>query len=338
MHEASLYQRLDQNRVQCRLCSHFCRIEDNETGKCGVRKNEGGVLHTLVYDRVAAVNLDPVEKKPLYHFLPGTFTFSFGAMGCNLGCAFCQNDTLSQPPRQGRRVAGQHATPEQLVEAARMRGAQSVSYTYSEPTVFFELVRDTADLAHAAGLKNILVSNGFMSPQCLEELRGRIDAANIDLKAFTEDFYRDLCQARLEPVLHNLKAIKQMGWWLEVTTLVIPGRNDSDEELGHIAAFVANELGADTPWHISRFHPCYRLTDAPPTPAATLERAHAVGKAAGLQFVYVGNAPGHPANNTYCPVCGKLVLGRAGFRVDPEARLDGVCPHCGHRLAGVWRA
>lgn len=338
MHEASLYEPLDGNRVQCRLCCHACRIEDGAVGRCGVRRNQGGRLFTLVYDRVAAIQMDPVEKKPLYHFLPGSSTFSFGTIGCNLSCAFCQNYTLSQPLGQGQAPAGQTAAPGQLVQAAQTHGAQSIAYTYNEPTVFFELMRDIADLAHTAGLKNILVSNGFMSPQCLEELSGRIDAANIDLKAFRENFYRDLCGAHLAPVLQNLKAIKRMGWWLEVTTLIIPGYNDSDEELRDIATFVAQELSEDTPWHISRFYPCFRLVETPSTPVSTLERAYNIGKAAGLEFVYLGNVPCHPSEASFCPACGRQIIGRAGFRLEHNSPLNGVCPHCGRHLAGVWQA
>ena len=336
MTEARLYKKLENNRVHCRLCSQFCLIEDGERGLCGVRENAGGTLYTLVHDHVAAVNLDPVEKKPLYHFLPGTLTFSFGTQGCNFSCSFCQNDTLSQPPKSGARPSGRPATPEALVDAALESRAASISYTYSEPTIFFELMADTAVLAHEQGLKNILVSNGFQSPECLDELAGLIDAANIDLKAFTEEFYKEQCGARLDPVLKNLRHIRRLGWWLEVTTLVIPGLNDSDKELADIARFISGELGTQTPWHLSRFTPQYRLRDRPSTPTTSLERAHAIGKRHGLEYVYLGNVPGHPDGSTYCPGCGAKLIDRVGFALGSQPVTDGRCPACGHDIPGVW--
>ncbi|NDY57677.1 AmmeMemoRadiSam system radical SAM enzyme [Desulfovibrio sulfodismutans] len=336
MHQAALWKPLDDGRVQCRLCAHFCRIDPGQRGTCGVRENRDGVLFTLVYDKVAAVNLDPVEKKPLYHFLPGSLTFSFGTMGCNLSCTFCQNASLSQPPRQGRPVTGHAATPEALVQAALDSGAASISYTYSEPTIFFELMRDTATLAKKAGLKNILVSNGFQSPQCLEELGPLIDAANIDLKAWNEEFYRDVCGARLGPVKKNLVHIRRLGWWLEVTTLLIPGLNDNPGELREMADFVFTELGADTPWHLSRFHPDHRMLDHGPTPPKTLEAARDIGRAAGLRFVYVGNLGPGERNDTLCPSCGAMVVRRTGFAAEPTRLRAGVCPDCGAVVAGVW--
>jgi pyruvate formate lyase activating enzyme len=337
MHEARLWKPLKNGAVQCRLCSHFCLIRDGERGKCAVRENRGGTLYTLVYDRVAAINLDPVEKKPLHHFMPGTSTFSLGTSGCNLSCSFCQNWSLSQGPRRSGRVEGRTVTPAGLVDAAEHHGADSISYTYSEPTVFFELMRDTAALARERGLKNIMVSNGFMSRECLDELAGLMDAANIDLKAFTEDFYRQRCDAALKPVLENLKTVRSLGWWLEAATLVIPGLNDSEAELRDMARFIRDELGAGTPWHVSRFHPTFELTDRPSTPLETLERAWDVGREAGLSFVYLGNAPGAKANSTYCPTCGERLLDRRGFSVDGATLEAGRCGTCGEEIPGVWR-
>lgn len=336
MTEARLWKGLSDGRVQCRLCSHFCIVGDGEAGACGVRVNRGGALSTLVYDRVAALAVDPVEKKPLFHFLPGTLTLSFATMGCNLGCDFCQNHTLSQPPRDGREPTGQAAKPDELVEAAVRRGCASISYTYSEPTVFFELMEDTARLGAEAGLRNVLVSNGFMSPECLDRLGPLGHAANIDLKSFSEAFYRDRCQARLGPVLDNLVRIRELGWWLEVTTLVIPGLNDSDEELTAIAGFIAHDLGPEVPWHVSRFHPDFRQTGVGPTPVATLERAWAIGRSVGLEHVYTGNVPGHDAESTRCPGCGEKVVDRRGFSVLRSTLREGACPRCGRALAGVW--
>ncbi len=348
-HPARLWKPLKNGAVQCRLCSHFCAIKPGGRGLCGVRENqaragEEGRLVTLVYALPAAMNVDPVEKKPLYHFLPGTRTFSFGTMGCNLSCSFCQNATLSQPPRHGQPIRGQRALPADLVAAALESGCRSISYTYSEPTIFFELVEDTARLAQAKGLSNILVTNGFMGPDCLEALGpaprsgggGLIDAANVDLKAFTEAFYHDLCGARLAPVLENLKHMRTLGWWLELTTLVIPGANDSPAELAEMAAWIARELGPDTPWHISRFHPDHQLLDRPPTPQATLLAAREAGLAAGLRYVYIGNILGQGFGDTRCPACHAPCVERSGFSVTGACLDHGSCGKCGARVAGVW--
>lgn len=344
MHPAQLWKPLEGGKVQCRLCAHFCVLADGDRGRCGVRVNDHGALFTLVADRVAALAVDPVEKKPLFHFRPGTTTLSLATMGCNMSCTFCQNFSLSQGPRTGEAVQGRRAEPEALAQAALDHHCASLSYTYSEPTVFFELARATAQAARARGLDNILVSNGFMSPECLEALGPLIQAANIDLKAFSEEFYRELCGARLAPVLDNLRHIRALGWWLEVTTLVIPGLNDSDAELAAIAGFIAGELGPDVPWHVSRFHPDHRLRGVGPTPVGTLERAWSLGREAGLHFVYLGNAPGGGVDgereSTRCPGCDAVLLRRTGFLVrenflgsGPER---GRCPECGQPVPGVW--
>ncbi|MHC1699444.1 MAG: AmmeMemoRadiSam system radical SAM enzyme [Humidesulfovibrio sp.] len=342
-HEARLWKPLKDDQVQCRLCSHFCVIKPGRRGLCGVRENQDGALFTLVYGLPAAINVDPVEKKPLYHFLPGTRTFSFGTMGCNLSCTFCQNASLSQPPRLGGRISGHSAGPAELVDSALKSGSKSIAYTYSEPTVFFELVEDTARLALTRGLKNILVTNGFMSPECLDacgpdsrDKPGLIQAANVDLKAFTEDFYKERCGARLAPVLKNLAHMRRLGWWLEVTTLLIPGLNDDPGELADMAAFINAELGPDTPWHLSRFHPDYKLTDRPVTPHETLLAARETGRNAGLRFVYIGNASGPGFGDTICPACQALVVDREGFRAETGGLADGRCKACGAAIPGVW--
>ncbi|WP_419786916.1 AmmeMemoRadiSam system radical SAM enzyme [Pseudodesulfovibrio sp.] len=336
MMEARLWEPLKNETVTCRLCNHFCAIRPGERGKCGVRENRNGTLYAINYGQIAAVNLDPVEKKPLYHFQPGSRTFSFATMGCNFRCTFCQNWTLSQPPSEDGRIEGRAATPEQLVAEAVRLGAASISYTYSEPTIFFELMQDTARLARAQGLKNIMVSNGFMSRECLDELRPDIDAINVDLKCFTESFYEELTGARLAPVLNNLKYIKHtLGWWLEVTTLLIPGKNDSPAELDRLTDFLATEIGTDTPWHISRFHPDYRLTDCGATGRDSLEAAYAMGKSKGLEFVYIGNLPGANRQQTLCPGCGAMLVDRSGFTASGSLVREGRCPHCGHTVAGV---
>jgi pyruvate formate lyase activating enzyme len=331
---ALLWRALEGSAIQCQLCAHFCRIEDKARGRCGVRVNKDGKLFSLSHDKVAALNLDPVEKKPLFHFLPGTTTLSLGTPGCNLGCAFCQNASLSQPPRLGKALRGESVPPRELVRMALASGAASVAYTYSEPTIFFELMLETATLALDAGLANIMVSNGFQSPQCLDELGGLIQAANIDLKSYSEDFYRDVCDARLGPVLKNLTHMKRLGWHLEVTTLIIPALNDSDGELAEIAGFLRKELGADTPWHVSRFHPCHHMQDHPPTPLDTLKRAYDIGRAAGLSHVFVGNVPGSGLEDTLCPGCGQRVVERAGFTILRDRLVRGVCPECGKVVIG----
>jgi len=300
-----------------------------------VRANDGnGALYSLVESGVAALNLDPVEKKPLYHYLPGTTTLSFGTPGCNFACLFCQNAALAHEARDLGRVRLQSITAQSLVAEARQSGAASLSFTYNEPTVFFELMAETADLARQAGFGAILVSNGFQSPDSLEALQGRIQAANIDVKSFRDEFYREYCQARLAPVLDNLKAMRTYSWWLEITTLLIPGRNDSSEELRELARFIAQELGQEVPWHISRFRPAFRMQDIPPTPLADLERAARIGQEEGLRFVYLGNVIQDTFAATFCPCCGQKLLSRLGFRVT-GLPFDGRCS-CGERISGVW--
>lgn len=337
MSNAILWRQQKKGRVQCVACSHFCLIEPGDRGICGVRENRNGEMHSLVRNKIAALNLDPIEKKPLFHFLPGSQSLSLGTMGCNLSCSFCQNHSLSQPPRHNKPVEGESITPEKIISIATQYRAASISYTYTEPTVFIELVMDIARPAKEKGLKNIIVSNGFQSPDCLSEMNGYIDAANIDLKSFSEKFHQDFCGAKLKPVLDNLVRIREMGWWLEVTTLIIPGLNDSREELRKIAGFIFRELGPDTPWHISRFHPTFRMTDIHSTPVATLESAYATGLEQGLRFVYTGNVPGHDAENTFCPACKKQVINRMGFSVRHSHVKDMACSFCGEKIAGLWR-
>lgn len=332
--EARLWKPLKDEKVQCRLCAHFCVIAEAERGRCGVRVNRQGRLYTLVRDTVAAMNLDPVEKKPLYHYFPGTKTLSLGTVGCNLSCSFCQNSSLSQPPRRGETVLGERFRAQAVVDLALRSKAASISYTYSEPTVFFELVEDIATRARERGLGNIIVSNGFQSRECLESWGPLINAANIDLKAFTEEFYKDICGARLQPVLDNLKTISGLGWWLEVTTLLIPGLNDAPDELRAMADFICRELGPQTPWHLSRFHPDHVMQDRPPTPPQTLRRAWEIGKESGLFHVYVGNITGVAGEQTDCSGCGATLLRRNGFQAANIGMDDGACRACGAPVEG----
>ncbi|MCL1985258.1 MAG: AmmeMemoRadiSam system radical SAM enzyme [Betaproteobacteria bacterium] len=334
---AQFWKQLPNGHVQCSLCRRSCVIPPSERGFCGVRaNNDDGVLHSLVVNGVGAMNLDPVEKKPLYHYLPGTRTLSFGTPGCNFACLFCQNAALSHDARELGHVRLQKITPQALVEQARRNGAASLSFTYSEPTVFFELMAETADLALQAGFGTVLVSNGFQSPDSLKALQGRIQAANIDLKSFREEFYRKYCKAHLVPVLDNLKAMRACGWWLEVTTLLIPGCNDGSDELRELARFVAQELGQEVPWHISRFRPTFRMKNVPPTPLADMERAAQIGQEEGLRFVYLGNVAHHTLSDTFCPACGRKLLSRTGFSV-AGLPFDGRCA-CGEEIPGVWSA
>ena len=265
MKEAFLYDRLEDSRVRCNLCSHYCIIDQGGRGRCGVRENREGTLFSLVYSRPIARSIDPIEKKPLFHFLPGSLSYSIATVGCNLTCRHCQNSNISQMPVDSGRIAGDRVEPQEIVREARSHGCASISYTYTEPTVFAEYVYDISFLAHEAGVKNILVTNGFMTPRAVEKLGPLIDGANVDLKAFTEPFYRDICGARLKPVLESILGLKEQGVFIELTTLLIPGANDSDRELTELASWIASQPGKKTPWHISRFHPTYRLTDRGPT-------------------------------------------------------------------------
>ncbi len=336
MFKARLWKKVDENRVQCQLCNHFCILKEGETGRCGVRVNQNNELYTLVYDKVAAINIDPIEKKPLYHFLPGTKTFSSGTVGCNFSCIFCQNHSLSQYPKKHKEIVGERVTPEIIVEACIKYNCESISYTYSEPTIFFELMQDTARIAVKKNLKNVIVSNGFMSSKCLDELEGLIHAANIDLKSFSDEFYKKMCDGKLKPVLNNLISLKKMGIWLEITTLLIPGKNDQEKELRDIARFIKNELGEDVPWHISRFHPDYQLLDSTVTPLSSLEMAYEIGVSEGLKYVYIGNVPGTTRENTYCPVCGSILIKRTGFHAEILNLKNGQCKKCKTSIPGYW--
>lgn len=320
--------------VHCFLCAHHCRIAPGEYGLCGVRENKDGVLYTLVYGHSVSTAVDPIEKKPLFHFLPGTRTFSLATVGCNFSCSFCQNADISQMPKDQGRVIGRTLAPRQAVDEAQAAGCASISYTYTEPTVFYEYARDCARLATIAGLKNVFVTNGYMTAEALKDLDGHLHAANVDLKAFSDEFYRTLVGARLKPVLDSIRRLHDMGVWLEVTTLLIPGRNDGEDELKSLAEFLVS-ISPDIPWHVSRFYPSYHMLEVPPTPVASLERALRVGSEAGLRFVYAGNLPGHPAESTVCPECGEAVLERQGFRLVRNGTINGECPACGAKVPVV---
>jgi len=329
-----LYEKIGGNRVRCHLCAHRCVIADGKQGVCRVRENQSGVLYTLVYGRTISQNVDPVEKKPLYHFYPGSLAYSIATPGCNFRCQWCQNWEISQMPREQDMIAGRKASPEQIVSAARETGCRSIAYTYTEPTIFFEYAYHTALLAHLEGLANIYVTNGYMTPEMLEIFHPYLDAANVDLKAFRKETYHRYVGAGLQPVLDNMKLMKKLGIWLEVTTLVIPGLNDDPVELRDTARFVAQELGVDTPWHISRFYPGYRMTDRPPTPISTLHHARDIGLEEGLHYIYLGNVSGE--SNTTCHHCGHILIRRQGYRIAENHIREGACPACGTPVPGVW--
>ena len=335
MKEAILYEKLEEQRVRCNLCAHRCSIKEGNRGVCGVRENQGGTLYSLVYGRPISMAIDPVEKKPLFHFHPGSTAFSIATLGCNFRCRFCQNADISQWPRERGSIVGDHVPPERVVEEARRYHSRSIAYTYSEPTVFTEYAYDIAVLARQEGIANIYVTNGYMTEEMLDAFYPYLDAANVDLKAFRDEFYKEQCGARLQPVLDSLKKMVQQGVWVEVTTLIIPGLNDSDEELRQVATFVAAEMGPQYPWHISRFHPDYQMLDRPPTPVRTLHRAREIGYEAGLRYVYEGNMPGAGGEDTVCPGCGRPVVRRFGFQVLERAVQDGRCRHCGAVIDGV---
>jgi pyruvate formate lyase activating enzyme len=335
MKEAYLYQKLDNNKVKCNLCAHRCIIKSGKLGICKVRENIDGTLYTKVYGRTIAQHIDPIEKKPLYHFYPDSKAYSIATPGCNFHCLFCQNWDISQIIFSKVLKSGYEATPEQIVKNAKDSGCKSIAYTYTEPTIFFEYSYDTAQLAHEAGLKNVYVSNGYMTDEMLDMIGPYLDAVNIDLKAFKEETYKRLIGARLKPVLDSLKKIKQLGIWLEVTSLIIPEINDDPEEIRSMANFIAKELGVNVPWHLSRFFPAYKMNEAKITPLTTLQKAKNIGREAGLKYIYVGNVAGIDDMNTICPLCGYMLIERSGFGVRRNNIKDGHCPRCQMEIAGV---
>lgn len=335
MKEALLYESLDGNRVRCNLCNHRCKIQEGKRGICSVRENQDGKLYSLVYGKVIAEHIDPIEKKPLFNFLPGSRAFSIGTVGCNFRCKHCQNFDISQYPQEHKgMIIGQDHTPEQIVAAAKAAGCETIAYTYTEPTIFFEFAYDTAMLAQEEGIKNVFVSNGYMSSEAAYQIAPYIDAINIDIKAFTDKFYKEICSARLKPVLETIRLMKKLGVWVETTTLIIPGLNDKEDELRDIARFVKS-VGLEVPWHVTRFYPTYKLMDRPFTPVGTLRRARKIGMEEGLRYVYEGNVPGEAGENTYCHDCGISVIERSGFGFIRNHLQDGKCPECGTKIDGV---
>ena len=334
MKEALFYQGHGHD-VRCGLCLHQCRIKPGRRGKCGVRENREGILYSLVYGRISAEQVDPVEKKPLAHFLPGTLTYSIATGGCNFTCLHCQNHSLSQVDYGRKRLPFIHKSAEAVAAAAHRGGCRSVSYTYVEPTVFFEFAYDCCVHAKALGLKNIFVSNGYMSDEAARMLTPVLDAINIDIKSFRDQFYRDVCGAHVEQVLKNVRYFREQGIWVEVTTLLIPGLNDSEDEIREIAQFIA-DVDPDIVWHISGFRPMFKMLDRPATSPLQLLQAREIGIDTGLNYVYVGNVHDGSGESTSCPSCNNLLIQRRGFSVRKINMKDGSCPSCGYHVAGVW--
>ena len=334
--KAYLWDPLEDKKVKCHLCRHRCVIKEDRRGKCGIRENQSGALETLVYGKVIARHIDPIEKKPLFHFMPGSLSYSIATVGCNFKCLFCQNADIAQMPsdHQGM-IMGDPVDPRQVVEAALKGNCRSISYTYTEPTVFFEFAFDTAKLAREKGIRNVFVTNGYMTPEAVEMIHPYLDAANVDLKAFSDKYYKEICGARLAHVKDTIQVMKTHGIWLEVTTLIVPGLNDDPEELEKLATFLVDSVGPETPWHISRFHPTYKLTDRPSTPRRTLVTAREIGLKSGLKYVYTGNIPGDSGENTFCSDCGKLIIDRWGFQIHQYQINQGKCKYCDTPIDGV---
>ena len=332
--EAKFYQKIENGKIKCKLCPRECKVGDRERGYCGVRENRGGTYYSLVHSRVCAAHVDPIEKKPLFHYLPGTIAFSIATAGCNVNCKFCQNWDISQS--RPEEVPAQYMPPRSVAEMAKQYNCPTIAYTYSEPVIFAEYLMDTADAGHAAGVRSIVVSNGFMQQDSLKEAYGRMDAVKIDLKSFSESYYSKVVTGQLKPVLNSLVTLRTMGKWTEIVYLVLPTLNDSDQEFRSLAQWIKANLGADVPLHFTQFHPAYLLKNLPITPVETLERAKAIADAEGLHFVYIGNVPGHPAQNTYCPKCRKMIVERVGFVANEMLIKNSKCPFCQQPIPGVW--
>ena len=335
MKEAYLYRKLNNMRVRCDLCNHLCVIEDGKKGKCCVRKNSNGKLYSLVYRKLISENVDPIEKKPLFHFLPGSYSLSVATVGCNFNCFFCQNHQISQAPCESGKIDGRDISPERIVEHALKYNCNSISYTYTEPTVFFEYAYDIAKLASSQNIKNIFVSNGFMTRESLDMIEPFLDAANIDLKSFSDKTYKEKLGGRLKPVLDNIVEMKEKGIWLEVTTLIIPGINSSKKELKSIAEFLS-DIDRSIPWHISAYYPQYK-SELPATGIDTIESTIEIGKNAGLKYVYGGNIRDSIYENTICANCGESILERSGFSIINNNIKNGKCIKCGEIIDGVFQ-
>jgi len=332
--EARYYDRLPDREIKCRLCPRFCQLGDKERGFCGVRENQNGKYYTLVYGQVASYNIDPIEKKPLFHFLPGAMAFSLATAGCNVACKFCQNWEISQ--MRPEQVQSRYLPPEAVAETTAHYNCPIVAYTYSEPVIFYEFMYDTSLETRKERLRNAVITNGFINPEPLAELIKVVEAIKIDLKAFNQDFYTNYVRGQLKPVLDSIKQIASSKVWLEIVYLVIPTLNDKAEEIRQMARWLKTEIGPDYPLHFSRFQPMYLIKNLPPTPISTLERLRDIALEEGLHYVYLGNVPGHPGENTYCPNCGQVVIERYGYTIKKNSLSGNKCRHCHQIIPGVW--
>jgi pyruvate formate lyase activating enzyme len=336
MKEAYLYDKQSGDKVRCFLCSHRCLIADGKRGVCCVRENKKGILFSLVYEKLISANVDPIEKKPFFQFLPGSRAFSVAAPGCNFRCLHCQNHEISQLPRDKEIIMGEKVSVEEIVTLALKHNCASISYTYTEPTIFFEYAYDTAKIARTKGLKNNFVTNGYMTAEALDMIAPFLDGANVDLKSFSEAFYKKVCGAKLKPVLESITRMHALGIWVEVTTLIIPTLNDTEGELREVARFLLSVSPA-IPWHVSAFYPTYRMMDKPRTAPEIIRRAREIGLEEGLRYVYTGNIPGEEGENTSCYHCKKVLIKRWGYQITENSVTGGKCPHCGTPIEGVWQ-
>jgi pyruvate formate lyase activating enzyme len=333
--EALFYEKCENKNVQCHICPRNCLISEGKRGFCGVRENRNGTLYALSYGKLVAIHIDPIEKKPLFHFLPSTTAFSIATAGCNLRCKFCQNWEISQAVPED--VEYSYIEPQELIKKVKESGSPTIAFTYTEPTIFYEYMLETAKLAKAQGIRTMMHSAGFINEAPLRELAKYLDAANIDLKGFSDDYYQKMCQGHLEPVLNTLKTLRQAGVHLEITNLLLSGFNDDENTLIKMCLWIKDNLGADTPLHFSRFFPMYKLTSLNPTPVEALERARQIALNSGLKYVYIGNLAGNPAENTYCPKCKKLLIERRGYFIIQDNIVDGKCKFCGDKIEGIWK-
>jgi pyruvate formate lyase activating enzyme len=330
--EARYYKKLEGGGIECGVCPRHCRVTDLERGYCGARENRGDTYHTLVYGLPCALNIDPIEKKPLFHFYPGTKAFSLATAGCNVNCKFCQNWEISQSrPEQTDNYS---LSPREAVDMCKDRKIPNLAYTYSEPTVYYEYMNDIAELGKKEGLRSVMITGGYIEEQPLKDLMPHLEAIKVDLKSIREEYYKNVVGGEFKPVLERLVQIRKAGMWLELVTLVVPTLNDTEAEFRDLARWIKTNLGTDVPLHYSQFHPEYLLKNLPITPQRTLESAHAISKAEGLEYVYLGNVPGHPAESTYCPQCGKVVIERQGFRILQTNLKGNRCVSCNREIPG----
>lgn len=333
-HRAMFWEKLDNKQAKCLLCPRECHVADVERGYCGVRENQGGEYYTLVYGPLCSANVDPIEKKPLFHYVPASAAFSVATAGCNMECKFCQNWQISQfRPEQ---VESTPVSPDRLVAACKGRNCPTIAYTYSEPIVFYEYMHDTAALARRQGIGSVMISNGYILEKPLRQLCRQLTGVKVDFKAFSDKFYSEVCSGELKPVLRTLEVLKDIGIWFELVILIIPTLNDSPDEIERMSKWVLDKLGPDVPMHFTRFQPTYRLTNLPQTPVSTIERCRKIAMDAGVHYVYAGNVPTHPGENTYCHKCKEELIRRVGFRVSANRVKDGKCPKCAAPIPGVW--